>query len=69
VERVTGIASALYHNVEHSCAFRGHSHSVAYNLSDKAEYQVRDRFRSRGFLRLGIEDGTPDATTQCCSEI
>ena len=35
-----------------------------HNLSDEqAEYQVRDRFSFTRFLRLGIEDGIPDATT------
>jgi transposase, IS5 family len=35
-----------------------------HNLSDgQAEYQVRDRFSFTRFLRLGIEDGIPDATT------
>jgi transposase, IS5 family len=34
------------------------------NLSDEqAEYQVRDRFSFTRFLRLGIEDSIPDATT------
>jgi IS5 family transposase len=35
-----------------------------HNLSDEqAEYQVRDRLSFSRFLRLGIEDGIPDATT------
>src|SRR5947208_13724518 len=35
-----------------------------HNLSDEqAEYQVRDRFSFTRFLRLGIEDSIPDATT------
>src|ERR1700704_313463 len=35
-----------------------------YNLSDEqAEYQARDRLSFTRFLRLGIEDGIPDATT------
>src|SRR6266571_5376082 len=35
-----------------------------HNLSDEqAEYQVRDRLSFTRFLRLGIEDGIPDATT------
>src|SRR3954467_12795925 len=35
-----------------------------YNLADEqAEYQVRDRLSFTRFLRLGIEDGIPDATT------
>src|ERR1700704_1998250 len=35
-----------------------------HNLSDEqAEYQVRDRLSVTRFLRLGIEDGIPDATT------
>jgi IS5 family transposase len=35
-----------------------------HNLSDEqAEYQVRDRLSFARFLRLGIEDGIPDATT------
>src|SRR3981081_516729 len=35
-----------------------------HNLSDEqAEDQVRDRFSFTRFLRLGIEDGIPDATT------
>jgi IS5 family transposase len=35
-----------------------------HNLSDEqVEYQVRDRFSFTRFLRLGIEDGIPDATT------
>jgi IS5 family transposase len=35
-----------------------------HNLSDEqAEYQVRDRYSFTRFLRLGIEDGIPDATT------
>lgn len=35
-----------------------------HNLSDEqAEYQVRDRFSFTRFLRLGIEDDIPDATT------
>src|ERR1700709_540525 len=35
-----------------------------HNLSDEqAEYQVRDRFSFTRFLRLGIEDGSPDVTT------
>src|SRR6266481_8818392 len=35
-----------------------------YNLSDEqAEYQVRDRLSFTRFLRLGIEDSIPDATT------
>jgi transposase, IS5 family len=35
-----------------------------HNLSDEqAEYQVRDRLSFSRFLRLGIEDGVPDATT------
>src|SRR5436853_3492050 len=34
------------------------------NLSDEqAEYQVRDRLSFTRFLRLGIEDSIPDATT------
>lgn len=34
------------------------------NLSDEqAEYQVRDRYSFTRFLRLGIEDSIPDATT------
>jgi hypothetical protein len=34
------------------------------NLSDdQAEYQVRDRLSFTRFLRLGIEDSIPDATT------
>jgi len=34
------------------------------NLSDEqAEFQVRDRLSFTRFLRLGIEDGIPDATT------
>ena len=33
-----------------------------HNLSD-AEYQVRDRLSFTRFLRLGIEDSVPDATT------
>src|SRR3954464_13003205 len=34
------------------------------NLSDEqAEYQVRDRLSFTRFLRLGIEDSFPDATT------
>src|SRR5215510_4182924 len=34
------------------------------NLSDEqAEYQVRDRLLFTRFLRLGIEDSIPDATT------
>src|SRR5204863_8675255 len=39
-----------------------------HNLSDEqAEYQVRDRLSFTRFLRLGIEDGIPDATTFGCS--
>src|SRR3954471_12826104 len=35
-----------------------------HNLSDEqAEYQVRDRLSFTRFLRLGIEDGIPDAPT------
>jgi transposase, IS5 family len=35
-----------------------------HNLSDEqTEYQVRDRFSFTRFLRLGIEDSIPDATT------
>jgi IS5 family transposase len=35
-----------------------------HNLSDEqAEYQVRDRYSFTRFLRMGIEDGIPDATT------
>jgi IS5 family transposase len=35
-----------------------------HNLSDEqAEYQVRDRLSFTRFLRLGIEDSIPDATT------
>ena len=35
-----------------------------HNLSDEqAEYQVRDRLSFMRFLRLGIEDSIPDATT------
>src|SRR5262245_6434387 len=35
-----------------------------HNLSDEqTEYQVRDRLSFTRFLRLGIEDGIPDATT------
>src|SRR5271168_4311930 len=35
-----------------------------YNLSDEqVEYQVRDRLSFTRFLRLGIEDRIPDATT------
>jgi len=35
-----------------------------HNLSDEqAEFQVRDRLSFTRFLRLGIEDGIPDATT------
>src|SRR5437762_12952890 len=35
-----------------------------HNLSDEqAEYQVRDRLSFSRFLRLGIEDSIPDATT------
>src|SRR3954453_13942009 len=35
-----------------------------HNLSDEeAEYQVRDRYSFTRFLRLGIEDGIPIATT------
>jgi IS5 family transposase len=35
-----------------------------HNLSDEqSEYQVRDRLSFTRFLRLGIEDGIPDATT------
>ena len=35
-----------------------------YNLSDEqVEYQVRDRLSFTRFLRLGIEDSIPDATT------
>jgi len=35
-----------------------------HNLSDEqAEYQVRDRLSFARFLRLGIEDSIPDATT------
>ena len=35
-----------------------------HNLSDEqAEYQVRDRLSFSRFLRLGLEDGIPDATT------
>jgi len=35
-----------------------------HNLSDEqAEYQVRDRLSFTRFLKLGIEDGIPDATT------
>src|SRR2546423_247817 len=35
-----------------------------HNFSDEqAEYQVRDRLSFTRFLRLGIEDGIPDATT------
>jgi transposase, IS5 family len=35
-----------------------------HNLSDEqAEFQVRDRLSFTRFLRLGIEDGVPDATT------
>src|SRR3979411_405443 len=35
-----------------------------HNLSDgQEEYQVRDRLSFTRFLRLGIEDGIPDATT------
>jgi IS5 family transposase len=35
-----------------------------HNLSDEqTEYQVRDRFSFTRFLRLGIEDRIPDATT------
>ena len=35
-----------------------------HNLSDdQAEYQVRDRLSFTRFLRLGIEDSIPDATT------
>jgi transposase, IS5 family len=35
-----------------------------HNLSDEqAEYQVRDRFSFTRFLRLGVEDSIPDATT------
>src|SRR3977135_306008 len=35
-----------------------------HNLSDEqAEYQVRGRLSFTRFLRLGIEDGIPDATT------
>src|SRR3979411_2192119 len=35
-----------------------------HNLSEeKAEFQVRDRFSFTRFLRLGIEDSIPDATT------
>ena len=35
-----------------------------YNLSDEqAEYQVRDRLSFTRFLRLGLEDRIPDATT------
>ncbi len=32
-------------------------------LDEEAEYQVRDRYSFTRFLRLGIEDGIPDATT------
>ena len=35
-----------------------------HNLSDEqVEFQVRDRLSFTRFLRLGIEDGIPDATT------
>src|SRR3979490_1262243 len=35
-----------------------------HNLSDEqAEYQARDRLSFTRFLRLGLEDGIPDATT------
>jgi IS5 family transposase len=35
-----------------------------HNLSDEqAEYQVRDRLSFTRFLRLGVEDSIPDATT------
>src|ERR1700704_4468914 len=35
-----------------------------HNLSDEqVEYQVRDRFSFTRFLRLGVEDSIPDATT------
>src|SRR5438132_8259501 len=35
-----------------------------HNFSDEqAEYQVRDRLSFTRFLRLGIEDSIPDATT------
>jgi IS5 family transposase len=35
-----------------------------HNLSDEqTEYQVRDRYSFTRFLRLGIEDSIPDATT------
>lgn len=35
-----------------------------YNLSDEqAEYQVRDRLSFTRFLKLGLEDRIPDATT------
>jgi hypothetical protein len=35
-----------------------------HNLSDEqAEYQMRDRLSFTRFLRLGIEDSIPDATT------
>ena len=38
--------------------------AALHNLSDEqAEYQVRDRFSFTRFLRLGIEDSIPDATT------
>ena len=38
--------------------------AALYNLSDEeAEYQVRDRLSFTRFLKLGIEDGIPDATT------
>ena len=35
-----------------------------HNLSDdETEYQIRDRFSFRRFLRLQLEDAVPDATT------
>ena len=32
-------------------------------MGEEAEYQVRDRLSFTRFLRLGIEDSIPDATT------